>query len=89
MSQDFKDMFHDSGNFVGILIFLQIKKINFDKNYIGFELPKRRSIDIDNLEDFKLAEMLYAGSKKLNNNKIIIGSANFGLNYSHLNSYKK
>ena len=27
--------------------------------------------------------------KKLNNNKIIIGSANFGLNYSHLNSYKK
>ena len=26
--------------------------------------------------------------QKLNNNKIIIGSANFGLNYSHLNSYK-
>lgn len=27
--------------------------------------------------------------KKLSKNKIIIGSANFGLNYSHLNSYKK
>ena len=27
--------------------------------------------------------------KKLNKSKIIIGSANFGLNYSHLNSYKK
>ena len=66
MSQDFKDMFHDSGNFVGIPIsFFKLKKINFDKNYIGFELPKRRSIDIDNLEDFKLAEILYAGSKKV------------------------
>lgn len=65
-SQDFKDMFHDSGNFVGIPIsFFKLKKINFDKNYIGFEIPKRRSIDIDNLEDFKLAEILYVGSKKI------------------------
>jgi len=65
-SQDFKDMFHDTGNFVGIPIsFFKSKKINFDKNYIGFQLPKRRSIDIDNLEDFKLAEILYVGSKKI------------------------
>lgn len=65
-SQDFKDMFHDTGNFVGIPIsFFKLKRINFDKNYIGFQLPKRKSVDIDNLEDFKLAEILYVGSKKI------------------------
>ena len=65
-SQYFKDMFHDTGNFVGIPIsFFKLKKINFDKNYIGYELPRTRSIDVDNLEDFKLAEIIYVGSKKI------------------------
>ncbi len=35
------------------------KKIDFDKNYIGYEIPKSRSIDIDDYEDFKLAEKIH------------------------------
>ena len=35
------------------------KSITFDKHYIGLEIPKHRSIDIDNQEDWKLAEILY------------------------------
>ena len=33
--------------------------IEFDKHYLGLEIPKHRSIDIDDLEDWKLAEKLY------------------------------
>ena len=65
-SQDILDMYHDSGNFVGIPIsFFKCKKINFDKNYIAYELPKKRSVDIDTFEDFQLAEILYVGSKNI------------------------
>ena len=65
-SQDFTEKYHDTGNFVGIPIsFFKSKKINFDKNYIGYELPKKRSIDIDNYEDLELAEILYVGSKNI------------------------
>ena len=40
-------------------ITLKKKYIEFDKHYIGLEIPKHRSIDIDNQEDWKLAEILY------------------------------
>ena len=38
-------------------MFLQI--INLKNNFIGFVLPRERAIDIDNLEDWKLAEYMY------------------------------
>ena len=63
-SQDFLEKFHDTGNFVGIPIhFFNLKNIDFNKNYIGYELPKERSIDIDTMDDFRLAEMIYVGKK--------------------------
>ena len=65
-SQDFSEKFHDTGNFVGIPFkFFLKKKINFDKNYVGYELPRIQSIDIDTPEDFKLAEIIYVGKKNI------------------------
>ncbi len=59
-SQDLSKSYYDTGNFVAIPIHHFKKKyIEFDKHYIGLEIPRHRSIDIDNLEDWKLAEILY------------------------------
>ena len=39
------------------------KKINnktsLDKMYLGFEIPKYRAVDIDEFEDWKIAEMYH------------------------------
>lgn len=59
-SQDLSKSYYDAGNFVAIPIHHFKKKyIEFDKHYIGLEIPRHRSIDIDNQEDWKLAEILY------------------------------
>lgn len=59
-SQSFKKKFYDVGNYVGIPIkFFNKKKIRFDENYIGYIIPKIRSVDIDDINDWKLAEKLY------------------------------
>ena len=59
-SQDLSTKYHDTGNFVGIPVsFFKNKEIDFDTNYIGYELPRSRAIDIDTEDDFKLAEILY------------------------------
>ena len=59
-SQDLLKSYYDTGNFVAIPVHHFKKKyIEFDKHYIGLEIPKHRSIDIDDLEDWKLAEILY------------------------------
>lgn len=59
-SQDLSKLFYDTGNFVAIPIHhFKKKSIEFDKHYLGLELPRERSVDIDNLEDWRLAEILY------------------------------
>jgi CMP-N-acetylneuraminic acid synthetase len=56
----FEKKFYDVGNFVGIPInFFDKRKIKFDENYIGYVIPKHRSVDIDEIDDWKLAEKLY------------------------------
>ena len=35
------------------------KKIKIEKNFVGFILPKQRAIDIDTLDDWRFAELLY------------------------------
>jgi CMP-N-acetylneuraminic acid synthetase len=63
-SQDLTQCYHDIGNFVGIPIsFFKKKKIDFDKNYIGLIIPKIQAIDIDDIEDWKIAEALYEKKK--------------------------
>jgi pseudaminic acid cytidylyltransferase len=59
-SQDISKKYHDVGYFVGIPIkFFSKKKIDFDRNYIGYEIERSRAIDIDNLNDWKIAEAMY------------------------------
>ncbi len=59
-SQDLPKSYHDTGNFVGIPIHhFRKKNIDFDKHYVGLKIPKNRSVDIDDLEDWKIAERLY------------------------------
>lgn len=59
-SQDLSKLFYDTGNFVAIPItHFRKKSIEFDKHYLGLELPRERSVDIDEPEDWKLAEILY------------------------------
>tara|TARA_B100000902_G_scaffold391641_1_gene442640 strand:+ start:45 stop:719 length:675 start_codon:yes stop_codon:yes gene_type:complete len=59
-SQDLPKSYHDTGNFVGIPIHhFKKKNIDFDKHYVGLKIPKSRSVDIDDLEDWKIAEKLY------------------------------
>lgn len=59
-SQNFKDQFHDTGNFA---IFsnqiLKKNKLNLKNIFMGYEIPRHRAVDIDNLSDWKLAEKLY------------------------------
>ena len=40
-----------------------IKK-NIDKNYIGLEIPRDRSIDIDDKNDWEFAKKLFKAFKK-------------------------
>ena len=59
-SKNFKDQFHDTGNFA---IFpkqvLKRKKLYLKNIFMGYEIPRHRAVDIDNLSDWKLAEKLY------------------------------
>ncbi len=59
-SQKIPQQYHDAGAFV---VFsksnLLNKKFNYLKNFIGYELPRHRAVDIDHIDDWKLAEQLY------------------------------
>ena len=65
-SQDLKSVFHDSGQFYWGQKNMVNKKI-FDEKSSIFLLPRLRVQDIDNIDDWKIAERLY----KLNNEKKI------------------
>ena len=59
-SQDLKYKYYDAGAFsVFPTVFMLKKKIKLEKNYVGFILPKQRAIDIDTLDDWRFAELLY------------------------------
>lgn len=60
-SQDLKPAYHDAGQFYFFKTeaFLQDKKI-FTDNTIGIEMPESEVQDIDNEEDWNMAEIKYA-----------------------------
>ena len=60
-SQDLAPAFHDAGQFYFFKVsdFLATKKLFTDKT-IGFEMPESEVQDIDNEEDWKLAEIKYS-----------------------------
>ena len=60
-SQDIENKYYDAGQFY-IYPGNKLLKLNFIKknySYIGYKLPFRKSIDIDDIEDWKIAEKLH------------------------------
>lgn len=63
-SQNFKKKYFDTGDFICMKkdLFEKIKKnTNLDSLYKGLEIPKFRAVDIDYLEDWKQAEIIFRG----------------------------
>ncbi len=54
-SQDLPELFHDAGQ----CYFFNLKKSNVEKKVVGYNLPRLYCQDIDTLEDFEQAEIIY------------------------------
>lgn len=66
-SQNFKTQYHDSGSFaVFPSKIIDSKKINQKNIYLGYELPRHRAVDIDNIDDWELTKKLYRLKKYIN-----------------------
>jgi len=62
-SQELPTTFFDSGQFI-IYPMSFFKKQKINENFMGYVLPQEQSIDIDNIDDWKLAEITYRGIYK-------------------------
>ena len=61
-SQNFKTKYFDTGDFICMKykLFKNINnKTSLDKMYVGLEIPKYRAVDIDEFEDWKIAELYH------------------------------
>jgi pseudaminic acid cytidylyltransferase len=65
-TQDLEKSYHDVGQFYWGTVANWLKKKNIHSNAIGFKIPNWRSVDIDSLDDWKRAELLF---KILKNSK--------------------
>ncbi len=55
-SQDLPEFLHDAGQ----CYFFNLDLYNKNSNRVGYELPRSNCLDIDTLEDFEIAEKLFA-----------------------------
>ena len=63
-TQDLKELYHDSGTFsIYKTSFLRKKKNLFSKKSSYYKLSKFKAVDIDTIEDFKLAEYIKKSNK--------------------------
>jgi N-acylneuraminate cytidylyltransferase len=59
-SQLLSEKYHDAGAFaVFPSSFLKKEKIDLKNSFLGFVLTRQRAIDIDDIDDWKLAELMY------------------------------
>ena len=58
-TQNLKSFFHDAGQFYWASSHTWLKKINMHSNSYGYDITDQLSIDIDNPEDWSLAEKIY------------------------------
>ena len=67
-SQDLRPSFYDAGSFCGFPSsrVLESRGAGDDTRFVGFVLPRHKAIDIDNEEDWRLAEIVFAGVSRLN-----------------------
>jgi len=70
-SQDLEEIYHDAGQFYwGSRKTWQIKDRLFDEKAYGYRLPRHRVQDIDTLEDWQKAEIMFAAVQQLDDFKI-------------------
>lgn len=62
-TQTFKKSYHDAGQFYWGEKNTWLKNIFLHTNGIGYKIPNFRVVDIDNLNDWKKAEIIYKGLK--------------------------
>ena len=68
-TQSFQKSFHDAGQFYWGKKSVWLKNILLHTNGLGYQIPNYRVVDIDNLNDWKKAEIIYKGlssKKKIN-----------------------
>jgi pseudaminic acid cytidylyltransferase len=58
-TQDLQKSYHDAGQFYWGLVSTWIGKKKIHSNSIGLSVPKWRVVDIDNIQDWKRAELLF------------------------------
>ena len=64
-TQNFKKNYHDAGQFYCAKKLTWLKSNTIHNNSIGFEIPKYRTIDIDDHHDWLKAKVLFKGLKYL------------------------
>lgn len=65
ITQSFKKNYHDAGQFYCAKKLTWLKSNTIHNNSIGFEIPKYRTIDIDDHQDWLKAKVLFKGLKFL------------------------
>ena len=60
-TQSFKKKYHDTGQFYWGSRECWLNSSSLHNNSIGYEIPKYRSVDIDDYQDWNLAEILFRG----------------------------
>ena len=64
-SQSFSHSYHDAGSFAAFPTnFLDEDKIYIENKFVSYELPPHRAVDIDEIENWKFAELLYKANNK-------------------------
>lgn len=65
-SQDLIEKFHDIGAFYVLPPSMVMGSISAgnDTSYVGYHLPKRKSVDIDDEDDWELAEAIFLGTSE-------------------------
>jgi len=64
-TQSFKKNYHDAGQFYWAKKSVWLKSHSIHNNSIGYKIPKYRTIDIDDYEDWLKAKVLFKGLKYL------------------------
>lgn len=66
-SQDIATKYHDTGSFVAYAasLILESEGVGDFSAFVAYELPKFKAIDIDDAEDWLMAERLYLGRQAL------------------------
>ena len=64
-SQDLRTFFHDAGQFYWATKNKWLNSKNLFDNFLPFEINQSRFCDINNIEDWNRAEILFNGLKKI------------------------